>query len=496
MRFNNYEVGEFYDEMFAAAAKPRSSARRLLAALEHLPEEKILSCQKAAEQSLLQMGITFNVYGGQAGVEKIFPFDILPRIVSAIEWSRIEKGLKQRIRALNLFIDDIYHDQKIIKDGVVPAEIIFSAKSYRKQCIGWNPPRGIWCHITGTDLVRHSDGQIYVLEDNLRCPSGVSYVLENRQVMKSLFPAVFSNTRIRPVSNYPLKLRDMLEYLAPDHVTTPRVVLLTPGIYNSAYFEHSFLAQQMGVELVEGRDLVVDDGFVLMRTTKGFEQVDVIYRRLDDDFLDPDCFRPDSMLGVPGLMEAYKAGNVALANAPGTGVADDKVVYAYVPRIVKYYLGEEIILPNVPTYICAEEKDLNYVLENLDKLVVKAANESGGYGMLVGPHSTKEQRAEFAEKVKDNPRNYIAQPTLALSRVPTIIGDKCEGRHVDLRPYILCGKDIFVLPGGLTRVALKKGSLVVNSSQGGGSKDTWVMADSGQVEHDQIETSSPAFAAA
>jgi uncharacterized circularly permuted ATP-grasp superfamily protein len=496
MRFNNYEVGEFYDEMFASASKPRSSARRLLDALEHLPEEKILSCQKAAEQSLLQMGITFNVYGEQAGVEKIFPFDILPRIVSATEWSRIEKGLKQRIRALNLFIDDIYHGQKIIKDGVVPAEILFSAKSYRKQCIGWNPPRGIWCHITGTDLVRHSDGQIYVLEDNLRCPSGVSYVLENRQVMKNLFPAIFSSTRIRPVSNYPLKLRDMLEYLAPDHVTSPRVVLLTPGIYNSAYFEHSFLAQQMGVELVEGRDLVVDDGFVLMRTTKGFEQVDVIYRRLDDDFLDPDCFRPDSMLGVPGLMEAYKAGNVALANAPGTGVADDKVVYAYVPRIVKYYLGEEIILPNVPTYICAEEKDLKYVLENLDKLVVKAANESGGYGMLVGPHATKEQRAEFAQKVKANPRNYIAQPTLALSRVPTIIGDKCEGRHVDLRPYILCGKEIFVLPGGLTRVALKKGSLVVNSSQGGGSKDTWVMADSGQVEHDQIETKSPAFAAA
>ncbi len=477
MRFDNYDVGGFYDEMFAAANCPRACARRLLDTLATFPAGEILSRQHAAERLLLQMGITFNVYGEQAGVEKIFPFDILPRIVSAEEWVRIDLGLKQRIRALNLFINDIYHDQKILKDGVVPREIILSAKSYRQQCIGFNPPRGIWCHITGTDLVRHGDGEIYVLEDNLRCPSGVSYVLENREVMKSLFPAIFARSKIRPVADYPLKLRDMLEHLAPDHIPSPRVVLLTPGIFNSAYFEHSFLAQQMGIELVEGRDLVVHDGIVLMRTTKGFERVDVIYRRLDDDFLDPECFRPDSMLGVPGLMEAYKAGNVALANAPGTGVADDKVVYAYVPRIVKYYLGEEIILPNVPTYICAEEQDLKYVLENIGQLVVKAANESGGYGMLVGPHSTKAQQAEFAEKVKANPRNYIAQPTLALSRVPTIIGEQFEGRHVDLRPYILCGKEVFVMPGGLTRVALKSGSLVVNSSQGGGSKDTWVLAD-------------------
>ena len=487
MRFENYEVGDFYDEMFAAASAPRATARRLLDTLGALPGEEILNRQKAAERSLLQMGITFNVYGEQAGVEKIFPFDILPRIVSATEWTRIEKGLKQRIRALNLFLDDIYHHQKIIKDCIIPREILYSAKSYRQQCIGWNPPRGIWCHVTGTDLVRHRDGQIYVLEDNLRCPSGVSYVLENRQVMKSLFPAIFASARIRPVSNYPLKLRDMLEYLAPEQAPSPRVVLLTPGIHNSAYFEHSFLAQQMGIELVEGRDLIVDDETVLMRTTKGFEKVDVIYRRIDDDFLDPECFRPDSLLGVPGLMEAYKAGNVALANAPGTGVADDKVVYAYVPRIVKYYLGEDIILPNVPTYICAEEKDLGYVLDHLGELVVKAANESGGYGMLVGPHSTKAQCDEFAEKIKANPRNYIAQPTLALSRVPTLVGDTCEGRHVDLRPYILCGQDIFVLPGGLTRVALKKGSLVVNSSQGGGSKDTWVLADSPEVAHEKLE---------
>jgi uncharacterized circularly permuted ATP-grasp superfamily protein len=478
MRFNHYDPGDFFDEAFSQAGQPRSAAEALVKTIESLPEGELLTRQQAAERALLQMGITFNVYGEQAGVEKIFPFDIVPRIVSACEWTRIERGLKQRIRALNLFIDDIYHDQKIIKDGVVPQEIIFSAKSYRQQCIGWNPPSGIWCHITGTDLVRHKDGEIYVLEDNLRCPSGVSYVLENRQIMKTLFPKLFATARIRPVSDYPLKLRDMLEYLAPEELPRPRVVLLTPGIYNSAYFEHSFLAQQMGIELVEGRDLVVDDGHVVMRTTKGFERVDVIYRRLDDDFLDPECFREDSMLGVKGLMQAYKAGNVALANAPGTGVADDKVVYAYVPRIIKYYLGEEIILPNVPTHICAENGDLTYVLEHLEELVVKAANESGGYGMLVGPHSTREQCAEFACRIKASPRNYIAQPTLALSRVPTITGDHFEGRHVDLRPYILYGKDIFVLPGGLTRVALKKGSLVVNSSQGGGSKDTWVIEDS------------------
>src|SRR5258707_117587 len=351
MRFENYEVGDFYDEMFASAGAPRATARRLLDALEALPGEEILNCQKAAERSLLQMGITFNVYGEQAGVEKIFPFDILPRIVSAQEWNRIEAGLKQRIRALNLFIDDIYHKNKILKDGICPKDLIFSAKSYRQQCLGWNPPAGIWCHITGTDLVRHSDGQIYVLEDNLRCPSGVSYVLENRQIMKTLFPRLLASSRIRPVSNYPLKLRDMLESIAPEHIQRPRVVLLTPGIYNSAYFEHSFLAQQMGIELVEGSDLVVFEGYVWMRTTQGFERVDVIYRRIDDDFLDPEVFRPDSMLGVPGLMEVYRAGRVALANAPGTGIADDKAVYAYVPRIVKYYLGEDILLPNVPTYL-------------------------------------------------------------------------------------------------------------------------------------------------
>jgi uncharacterized circularly permuted ATP-grasp superfamily protein len=496
MRFDNYEVGGFYDEMFAREGEPRAIYRRLLTSIESMPEGEILNRQQAAERELLQMGITFNVYGEHDGVEKIFPFDIVPRIVGAGEWRRIERGLKQRIQALNLFIDDIYHEQRILKQGVIPREIIYSAKSYRRQCAGWNPPRGIWCHITGTDLVRHEDGTIYVLEDNLRCPSGVSYVLENRRVMKGLFPKIFARSHVQPVSNYPSCLRNMLAYLAGDEVANPRVVLLTPGLHNSAYFEHSFLAQQMGIELVEGHDLIVEDGVVRMRTTEGFERVDVIYRRVDDDFLDPKCFREDSLLGVPGLMEACKAGNVALANAPGNGVADDKVVYAYVPRMIEYYLGEEILLPNVPTHICADKSDLQYVLERLDQLVVKAANESGGYGMLVGPHSTREQRAAFAEKIKANPRNYIAQPTLALSRVPTIVGDHFEGRHVDLRPYILYGKEIFVLPGGLTRVALKKGSLVVNSSQGGGSKDTWVLADSPVAEPPGPRLEAPGTAAA
>ena len=477
MKFCGYDTGDFFDEMFGEDGQPRAAARPLARNIESLPDGELVNRQQAADQALVQMGITFNVYGESAGVEKTLPFDLVPRIVPALEWDRIERGLKQRIRALNLFIDDLYHDRKVIRDRVVPEHVVASSRGFRPQCTGLTPPRGVWCHITGTDLVRHRDGQIYVLEDNLRCPSGVSYVLENRRLMKSLFPEVFAASRIRPVSNYPTRLRDMLEYLAPDTVPSPRIVLLTPGPYNSAYFEHSFLAQQMGVELVEGGDLAVSDGYVWMRTTQGFERVDVIYRRIDDDFLDPETFRADSMLGVPGLMEVYKAGHVALANAPGTGVADDKVVYAYVPRLIKYYLDQEAILPNVPTYLCSEAGALQHVLEHLGELVVKAANESGGYGMLIGPHSTRQQRAEFAERIQADPRNYIAQPTLSLSRVPTIVKDHLEGRHVDLRPYILYGRDIFVLPGGLTRVALKPGSLVVNSSQGGGTKDTWVLAD-------------------
>ena len=495
MKFCGYETGDFFDEMFGENGQPRAAARPLARNIESLPDGELVNRQQAADQALIQMGITFNVYGESAGMEKTLPFDLVPRIVQAAEWDRIERGLKQRIRALNLFIDDLYHERKIIRDGVVAEEIVFTSKAFRRQCAGFNPPRGIWCHITGTDLVRHRDGQIYVLEDNLRCPSGVSYVLENRHLMKSLFPEVFAASRIRPVSNYPIRLRDMLEYLAPDGVGTARIVLLTPGVYNSAYFEHSFLAQQMGVELVEGGDLIVSDGHVWMRTTHGFERVDVIYRRIDDDFLDPEAFNPESMLGVPGLMEVYKAGNVALANAPGTGVADDKVVYAYVPRIIKYYLDQEAILPNVPTYVCSEDDDLKYVVEHLGELVVKAANESGGYGVLVGPHSTRRQCVEFAERIHANPRNYIAQPTLSFSRVPTIVNGHLEGRHVDLRPYILYGKEIFVLPGGLTRVALKKGSLVVNSSQGGGTKDTWVLADRFIAESESVSSDGVATSA-
>ncbi len=473
---NQYDPEGFYDELFEAPDRPRPGARLLVDMIEGLPPGELLIRQKAAEAQLLKMGITFNVYGRSEGTEKIFPFDIIPRIVAAEDWRQIEDGLKQRIFALNEFLQDIYNDRKIIRDKIVPEDLILSSKTYRKQCEGFTPPRGIWCHVTGTDLIRDHEGRFMVLEDNLRCPSGVSYVLENRQVLKKTFPQVFAASRVRPVQDYPSKLLEMLEYLAPAHVHSPTIGVLTPGIYNSAYFEHSYLSQQMGVELVEGQDLVVTDGFVHMLTTKGLKRVDVLYRRLDDDFIDPAAFRPDSLLGVKGLMEVYKQGRVAMANAPGTGIADDKVIYAYVPAIVKYYTGKEPILPNVPTYICREEKDRKYVLEHLDELVVKAANESGGYGMLIGPHATTEERAAFAEKIKAEPRNYMAQPTIMLSRVPTIVDDnRIEGRHVDLRPYVLFGKDIYVQPGGLTRVALTKGSLVVNSSQGGGSKDTWVV---------------------
>jgi len=475
MNFDNYDTGGFYDEMFDAQGVPRPGADLVVQRINSLPAEELIRRQRAAERALLHLGITFSVYGDQSGTERIFPFDIVPRIVQGKEWETMERGLKQRVHALNLFIHDVYNDQKIIKDKVIPEELVFSADGFRKQCLGLQPPRNIWCHITGTDLVRHADGNYYVLEDNLRCPSGVSYVLENRLVMKRTFPMVFEACSVQPVTDYPSRLLDMLQGLAPRGVRDPVVAVWTPGIYNSAYFEHSFLAQQMGVQLVEGSDLVVHKGQLMMRTTKGLERVDVLYRRIDDDFIDPNVFRPDSMLGVPGLMEVYQHGHVALANAPGTGVADDKAVYAYVPDIIKYYLGEEAIIRNVPTYACWRPDDLQYVLENLDKLVVKAVNESGGYGMLVGPHATQAQREEFAGRLKAKPRNYIAQPTLALSRVPVLVDDHFEGRHVDLRPYILYGEDPYVLPGGLTRVALKKGSLVVNSSQGGGSKDTWVI---------------------
>lgn len=476
MDFRNYKTDGFYDELFQDNGLPRKEALPLIEQINNLPQTELKRRQKAAESALLQMGITFSVYGDRQGTEKIFPSDIIPRIIKGKEWDQLEKGLEQRIRALNLFIDDIYNDGKILKDRAIPNELIESADTFLKQCKGFRPPKGIWIHITGTDLIRDHEGTFMVLEDNLRCPSGVSYLLENRAILKKTFPEAFKTMKVRPVADYPDRLLETLEFIAPPHAGSPKVVVLTPGPYNSAYFEHAYLAQQMGVQLVEGRDLLVDDGAVFMRTTKGFEKVDVIYRRIDDDFLDPKVFKKDSMLGVPGLVNVYFNGGVALANAPGTGIADDKAVYAYTPQIIKYYLDEDPIIPIVPTFICDDEKQRMHVLENLDKLVVKAVNLSGGYGMLIGPHSTKAEQSMFADRIKKNPRDYIAQPMISLSRTPVIVEDGIEGRHADCRPYILYGKKVNVIPGGLTRVALRKGSLVVNSSQGGGSKDTWVLA--------------------
>lgn len=477
MNFDDYDTQGFYDELFLPDGSPREEAVPLVERIKALSVKDLRRRQKSAENALHQQGITFSVYGSKSGTEKIFPFDILPRIVTAKEWEVLERGMKQRIKALNLFIDDIYNDKQILKDKIIPEDLVLSSECYLKQCEGLSPPKGIWIHVTGTDLVRGGDGVFYVLEDNLRCPSGISYVLQNRAIQKRTLPHVFEAMRTRPVSDYGDHLYEALRYTAPDGVEDPNLVVLTPGIYNSAYYEHSYLAQQMGVPLAQGSDLTIIDDHVMLRTTRGFEKVDVIYRRIDDEFLDPEVFNKDSLLGVPGIMECFRKGNVTLANAPGTGIADDKAIYAYVPKIIKYYLDEDPIIANVPTYICQEEKDRAYVLDNLKSLVVKAVNLSGGYGMLIGPASTATERKEFAEKIRENPRDYIAQPTLALSRTPTIVGNRIEGRHVDFRPYILYGESIFVLPGGLTRVALKKGSLVVNSSQGGGSKDTWVLGD-------------------
>ena len=474
MKFSTYDPGEFYDELFEGIGRPRRGSALLLRKFASLPDGELRKRQQAAERVILNMGMTFGVYGSDEGHEQIFPFDIVPRIVEAPDWTLIDTGLRQRLRALNLFIDDVYHEQKILKDNVIPSELIYSSKGFLKACWGLNPPRGIWCHIAGIDLVRISDGRYYVLEDNMRCPSGVAYVLEARQVMKRTFPELFEAYRVRPVDEYPSRLLETLRSLSdlPD----PTIVILTPGSYNSAYYEHSLLAQKMGVELVEASDLVVIDGSVHMRTTKGSQRVDVIYRRINDEYLDPLVFRPDSLLGVPGVMEAYKNGRVAIANAPGTGVADDKAIYAYVPKIINYYLAEEPILPNVPTYVCWERRDRDYVLEHLDQLVVKATNEAGGYGMMIGPQASQQEREDCARRIQADPRNCIVFPTLALSRSPTLVEDHIEGRHVDLRPYVLQGKGFYVLPGGMTRVALRKGSLVVNSSQGGGNKDTWVLS--------------------
>jgi uncharacterized circularly permuted ATP-grasp superfamily protein len=473
MDFHRYDPGIFYDELYGAKGIPRAAALSFISRIESMTQDELEKRQRAAETRLFQRGVTFSVYGASEGVEKILPFDIIPRILEARAWRSLEAGLRQRVIALNLFIHDVYHDQMILKDGVLPRELIESCPGYLSAMQGFEPPLGVWCHITGTDLVRNDDGRFYVLEDNLRCPSGVSYVLENRELMKRGFPEFFGEQRVLPVEDYPSRLLALLQSLS--RAPRPRVVLLTPGVFNSAYFEHAYLAQQMGIELVEPADLKVQDGVVKLLSTEGWTKVDVIYRRIDDVFLDPLVFRPDTMLGVPGLIDAARSGAVALANAPGTGVADDKVIYAYVPKIIKYYLGEDAVLSNVPTYVCLDDKERSFVLKNLDKLVVKAANESGGYGMLIGPHASAAERRDFAGRIEKNPRNYIAQPTLSLSRVPTLTSNGLEGRHVDLRPYILMGREPWVIAGGLTRVALKAGSLVVNSSQGGGTKDTWVL---------------------
>ncbi|MBK9131155.1 MAG: circularly permuted type 2 ATP-grasp protein [Gammaproteobacteria bacterium] len=477
IRWGSYRVKGIHDELIRAAGRARPAARMLCQYLRALKDEEIAEYKAAAELAIRVMGITFRVYTEEEGsIDRAWPFDIIPRVIARDEWRRIEAGLRQRVRALNLFIDDVYHGQRALQDGVVPAELIADSKNFRPQCVGIDPPRGVWAHICGSDLVRDSDGTVYVLEDNLRVPSGISYMLENRAVMKRVFPELFQSHSILPVDDYPSQLYDMLASLSPRPGPRPEVVVLTPGVFNSAYFEHSYLAQQMGAELVEGSDLVVgNDDCVYMRTVDGLARVDVIYRRIDDLFLDPEVFNADSLLGVPGLMRAWKAGKVALANAPGAGVADDKVIYSYVPDLIRYYLAEEPLLPNVPTYRCVNRDERDYVIANLEKLVVKPANESGGYGMLIGPQSTAEERERFARLIRRDARNYIAQPHLTLSTTPTLVGNRVEPRHVDLRPFILSGQETYVTTGGLTRVALRKGSSVVNSSQGGGSKDTWIV---------------------
>jgi uncharacterized circularly permuted ATP-grasp superfamily protein len=462
-----------WDELFDGTGRPHGHCRPLVDSLGQLLTAEFQARRGSADLVFINQGITFSVYSDRRGVEKIFPFDLIPRPVAAAEWTRIEAGLLQRIAALNLFLYDVYHDQRILQEGIIPAELVLHSKGFRKEMIGFDPPGRQYVHVVGSDLVRDAAGEFRVLEDNGRTPSGVSYVLENRVVMKKVFPQLFQHCRVRRVEDYPQRLRSALSSLAG--VDDPCVVLLSPGSYNSAYFEHSFLARHMGVELVLGQDLFVEDDKVYLKTTQGPQQVHVIYRRIDDDFLDPEAFRADSLLGVAGLMRAYRAGNVTLANAVGTGVADDKAIYPFVEDMIRFYLSAEPILRNVPTYICARPKDLSYVLDHLDELVVKAVNESGGYGMLMGPFASAATRTEFAGKIRHDPRNYIAQPVVTLSTCPTWTDEGPAPRHVDLRPYIVSGKTSWVLPGGLTRTALVRGSLVVNSSQGGGSKDTWVM---------------------
>jgi uncharacterized circularly permuted ATP-grasp superfamily protein len=464
-----------FDEAFAEPGEVRPHYAPLFHGLADLGAQELQRRHQVADLMMRHQGITFTVYGRKQGVERIIPFDPIPRLVPPNEWENVERGLQQRVRALNLFVHDVYHRRQVLKDRVVPPELVLGSSGYRREAIGLTVPRAVYVHVSGIDLIRAPSGEYLVLEDNCRTPSGVSYVLKNREVMKQVFPSLFRRYNVRPVDDYAANLSAMLRSIAPPGVDEPTVAVLTPGLYNSAYFEHSFLARQMGVELVEGRDLVLDNGQIFMRTTAGLRKVDVLYRRVDDDFLDPLTFRRDSQLGVAGLVGAYRAGNVALANGIGTGVADDKGIYPFVLGLIRYYLGEDAILPNVETFRPLVPAHRQHVLANLDKLVVKAVDGSGGYGMLIGPASTKAQREEFAAKIEANPRGYVAQPTITLSQHPTLVGGRLEGRHVDLRPYVLYGEEIKVLPGGLTRVALPRGSLVVNSSQGGGTKDTWVL---------------------
>ncbi len=475
--FKKYGPLNGYDELISNKGNPRQAARQICSYFSGLNDDEVTELRLAVDVMIKALGISFTVYSEGTNIDRSWPLDLVPRVISSKEWERTDAGLKQRLKALNMFINDLYNEQQIVKDGVFPQDVLDGAKNYRAQCEGITPPYGVWAHISGTDLVRDGDGTQYVLEDNLRVPSGVSYMLENRHVMKRVFPELFQDTRILPVDDYTTQLFDMLVSISPRQEKLPEVVVLTPGIFNSAYFEHSYLAQQMGAELVQGSDLMVNsDDCVYMKTIYGLKQVDVIYRRVDDDFLDPEVFRKDSTLGVPGLMRAWRAGNVAIANAPGAGVADDKVVYTFVPEMIKYYLNETPLLPNVPTYLCMNDDDCAYVLEHLAELVVKPANESGGYGLLVGPMATKKELKQFARLIKKDPRNYIAQPTLNLSTVPTLLEDGTMApRHVDLRPFTLQGKRSYTTTGGLSRVALREGSLIVNSSQGGGSKDTWVV---------------------
>jgi uncharacterized circularly permuted ATP-grasp superfamily protein len=470
-----YHLDSAYDEMFAADGQVRPEYQELLKAFLDMPAEELQARKLSSDASFMTQGVTFTVYGREEGTERIFPYDLLPRLITGKEWEQIEKGLTQRITALNLFLRDVYHEGKILSDGVIPREVVYTCKHFRREMRGLQVPRNIYIAITGTDLLRLQTGEFVVLEDNLRVPSGVSYMLTNRRAMKRTLPKLFLSHRIRPIDHYAQLLLSTLRSLAPEGRPEPSIVLLTPGVYNSAYFEHTYLARQMGVELVQGRDLLVHDNIVYMRTTAGLRRVDVIYRRVDDDFCDPLVFRPDSILGVAGLLNAYRSGNVTLANAFGTGLADDKAIYAWIPEIIRYYLNEDPLLNNVETYLLTDPKHRQHVLENLERMVVKPVGESGGYGMLIGPTSTREQREKFKEVIQADPRNFIAQPVLNFSRAPCLVGNSIEPRHVDLRPYILFGDQINIIPGGLTRVALQKGSLVVNSSQGGGSKDTWVL---------------------